>query len=102
MFSVSVGFAHRSGQVTIRNPEIVIEVLRPLLKSVSRVYWDNELGHGSDFEGRVLLKQFVQECEIAKEFPEVVITAVGVAARREMELTLQEAGYVLNGSTWSK
>lgn len=101
-FSVCVDDCRTLGDVNIQNPEVAIKVLRRLLKSITHVYWDNDMGYGYELEGRVLLKQFIQDCQNAKLFPGIVIVTGNSVAAQDMEITLQQAGYVLQGGMWRK
>jgi hypothetical protein len=102
MFSVCVDDSRTLGDVNIKNPEVAIAVLRRLLMSISHVYWDNDMGYGYELEGRVLLKQFIQDCKNAGHFPAVMIVTGNSVAARDMETTLQQAGYKLDDGMWKK
>lgn len=101
-FSVCVDDSRTLGDVNIPNPQIAIQVLRRLLKSISHVYWGNDMGYGYELEGRVLLKQFLQDCKNAGVFPKVVIVTGNTVAERDMTLSLQQAGYKLVDNMWQK
>lgn len=81
------------GDIQIRNPKVAIQVLRRLLKSIRLTYWDNDMGGGWEFEGRNLLKQFLQDCKNANYWPHVVIVTSNSVAALDMESTLKSYGY---------
>lgn len=100
--SVCVDDSRTLGDVNIRNPAVAIQVLRRLLKSISLVYWDNDMGYGYELEGRVLLKQFLQDCKNAGVFPGIMIVTGNSVAAKDMEASLQQAGYKLVDGRWQK
>lgn len=83
------------GNVNIKDPRIAIQVLRRLLKQIAVTFWDNDMGHGWEYEGRNLLKQFIQDCKNANHYPFIAIVTSNTVAADDMVLTLRQAGYVL-------
>lgn len=93
------------GQVIIKDPRVAIQVLRRILKSIELIGWDNDMGYGYEFEGRVLIRQFLQDCKNAKHFPRVYIVTGNSVAREDMYKTLKEFGYEPthdDDQSWSK
>lgn len=90
------------GDVIIRNPKVAIQVIRRIHKSITTIGWDNDMGHGWEYEGRNLLKQFMADCKNAKYWPNVQVITSNVVARMEMNKTLEENGYKLDddGVNW--
>ena len=83
--SVCIDDERAYGDVVVRNPENALFVLHTLLKSISRTYWDNDMGGGWELEGRNLLKKFLQDCQSINHWPEVVIITANIIAHEDME-----------------
>jgi len=81
------------GDVNIRNPVAALGVLRKLLPGISRIYWDNDMGYGWEYEGRNLLKSFMEDCKRTNLFPVVSIVTANPIAAEDMCKTLEAAGY---------
>lgn len=96
LLDICVDDTRSFGHMQIRDPTVAIMVLRRLLKQTRLTYWDNDMGYGWEYEGRNLLKQFIQDCKNAKWYPHVVIVTSNSVAAEDMKRTLVEADYAWN------
>ena len=93
-FSVCIDDSRECGTVNVKDPRAGLTVLRRLHKQMSILYMDNDMGHGWEFEGRNILRQFLVDCRNAKHYvPQVMIVTSNCAAREAMIADLTSHGY---------
>lgn len=86
--------------IIIRDPRIAIQVLRRLMKQIKSVSWDNDMGYSWEYEGRNLIKQFLQDCKNANIWPVIFLVTSNPIARKDMEGTLIQYGYEATQEGW--
>ena len=83
----------QDGTVIIRDPRVALNVLCML--AVHTLAMDNDMGHGWDFEGRNILKKFLEVCRAqTASYPvHVVLVTNNEPAAKSMRDLLREHGY---------
>lgn len=82
------------GAIIIRDPRIALQTLRRLHRQIGVLLMDNDMGYSFEFEGRSILKQFMQDCRNAKDYPpKVVLVTSNLPAAMAMSDLLTEHGY---------
>lgn len=92
-FNILVDDQRDGGDIIIRNPTVAIATLRRIMRSIRCVSWDNDMGHGWDYEGRKLLKQFLSDCKNDDYWPEIVLVTANTRAFDDMVQTLMYYKY---------
>lgn len=92
------------GVIIVRDPRVALNTLCMLTK-IHTLAMDNDMGHGWEFEGRNILKRFLEVCQAeTASYPAFVllVTSNGPAAS-DMAGTLRQHGYTREGvDRWVK